>query len=145
MAVSWTEAQADAISARKGSVLVAAAAGSSETAVLVQRAIERLTDPSGRPGGRMQSLPCTSPKAAAAEMQARLERRLYEMLRDHRKTGCSVARAFLLSHGGAYRNGGQLFGAEMVHEFFHVLEIVPEFKICLVTKQREDLTQEAQK
>ncbi|MFQ7400714.1 MAG: UvrD-helicase domain-containing protein, partial [Neglectibacter sp.] len=35
MAVSWTEAQADAISARKGSVLVAAAAGSGKTAVLV--------------------------------------------------------------------------------------------------------------
>ncbi|MFQ7748269.1 MAG: UvrD-helicase domain-containing protein [Eubacteriales bacterium] len=51
MAVSWTEAQADAISARKGSVLVAAAAGSGKTAVLVQRAIERLTDLSVRPGG----------------------------------------------------------------------------------------------
>ena len=41
----WTPGQEDAIQARNGTVLVAAAAGSGKTAVLVQRAIERLTDP----------------------------------------------------------------------------------------------------
>ena len=41
----WTDSQQDAIAARSGTVLVAAAAGSGKTAVLVQRAIERLTDP----------------------------------------------------------------------------------------------------
>ena len=40
----WTESQQDAIEARRGTVLVAAAAGSGKTAVLVQRAVERLTD-----------------------------------------------------------------------------------------------------
>ena len=34
----WTESQQDAIEARRGTVLVAAAAGSGKTAVLVQRA-----------------------------------------------------------------------------------------------------------
>lgn len=35
----WTDSQQDAIAARSGTVLVAAAAGSGKTAVLVQRAI----------------------------------------------------------------------------------------------------------
>lgn len=42
---NWTESQRWAISARNGSLLVSAAAGSGKTAVLVQRVIERLTDP----------------------------------------------------------------------------------------------------
>ena len=41
----WTPEQQDAIEARGGTVLVSAAAGSGKTAVLVQRVIERLTDP----------------------------------------------------------------------------------------------------
>ena len=41
---NWTESQRWAISARNGSLLVSAAAGSGKTAVLVQRVIERLTD-----------------------------------------------------------------------------------------------------
>ncbi len=115
MAVSWTEAQADAISARKGSVLVAAAAGSSKTAVLVQRAIERLTDP----GGLTWRTGCSSslsPKAAAAEMRARLERRLYEMLREHRKTAAPSPEHFCSPRRISER--WTAFCAEMVREFF---------------------------
>ena len=41
---NWTDAQLDAIKARRGTVLVSAAAGSGKTAVLVERVIERLTD-----------------------------------------------------------------------------------------------------
>ena len=40
---NWTDAQLDAIKARRGTVLVSAAAGSGKTAVLVERVIERLT------------------------------------------------------------------------------------------------------
>ena len=139
MAVSWTEAQADAISARKGSVLVAAAAGSGKTAVLVQRAIERLTDPE-RPTRADRMLIVTFTKAAAAEMRARLERRLYEMLREHPENGLLRRQSILLSQ--AHIGTVDSFCAEMVREFFHVLEIAPEFKI-VSDKQREDLTQEA--
>lgn len=39
---NWTDAQLDAIKARRGTVLVSAAAGSGKTAVLVERVIERL-------------------------------------------------------------------------------------------------------
>ena len=39
---NWTDAQLDAIKARRGTVLVSAAAGSGKTAVLVERVIERI-------------------------------------------------------------------------------------------------------
>ena len=71
----WTDSQQDAISARRGTVLVAAAAGSGKTAVLVQRAIQRLTDPEN-PTSADRMLIVTFTKAAAAEMRARLEQRL---------------------------------------------------------------------
>ena len=70
----WTESQQDAIEARRGTVLVAAAAGSGKTAVLVQRAVERLTDRE-HPTPADRLLIVTFTKAAAAEMRARLERR----------------------------------------------------------------------
>ena len=68
---TWTKSQADAIAARRGTVLVAAAAGSGKTAVLVERAVERLTDKE-RPTPADRMLIVTFTKAAAAEMRARL-------------------------------------------------------------------------
>ena len=62
-------------------MLVAAAAGSGKTAVLVQRAIQRLTDPEN-PTSADRMLIVTFTKAAAAEMRARLEARLHQMLRE---------------------------------------------------------------
>lgn len=42
--MKWTEDQQKAIEARKGTLLVSAAAGSGKTAVLVERVIQRLCD-----------------------------------------------------------------------------------------------------
>ena len=77
----WTPGQEDAIQARNGTVLVAAAAGSGKTAVLVQRDIERLTDPE-HPAPADRLLIVTFTKAAAAEMRARLEKRLRQSPQD---------------------------------------------------------------
>ena len=71
MAARWTDAQLDAIRARHGTVLVSAAAGSGKTAVLVERVIERLTDPD-HPTDADRLLVVTFTKAAAAEMRERL-------------------------------------------------------------------------
>ena len=76
---TWTPGQLDAISARRGTVLVAAAAGSGKTEVLVQRAIQRLTDPE-HPCDADRLLIVTFTKAAAAEMRARLELSLIHIL-----------------------------------------------------------------
>ena len=44
MSRKWTDAQKDAITAKGGSVIVSAAAGSGKTAVLVERVIRLITD-----------------------------------------------------------------------------------------------------
>ena len=93
----WTESQRDAIDARRGTVLVAAAAGSGKTAVLVQRAIDRLTDPDS-PTSADRMLIVTFTKAAAAEMRARLEKRLHDLLREHPADPRLRRQSILLSH-----------------------------------------------
>ena len=75
----WTKEQQDAIDARQGTLLVSAAAGSGKTAVLVQRIIDRITDPH-TPGSIDRLLVVTFTRAAAAEMRERIARRLAELL-----------------------------------------------------------------
>ncbi len=135
----WTESQQDAISARRGTVLVAAAAGSGKTAVLVQRAIERLTDPE-HPTSADRLLIVTFTKAAAAEMRGRLEKRLFELLRKNPGDPLLRRQSLLLSqtHIGTVDS----FCAEMLREFFHLLELSPDFKI-VSDKQEEELIAEA--
>ena len=131
----WTDSQQDAISARRGTVLVAAAAGSGKTAVLVQRAIERLTDPEN-PTSADRMLIVTFTKAAAAEMRARLEHRLHDMLREHPGDPHLRRQSILLSQ--AHIGTVDSFCAEMVREFFHLLDLSPDFKI-VSDKQEEEL------
>jgi len=135
----WTESQQDAISARRGTVLVAAAAGSGKTAVLVQRAIERLTDPEN-PTSADRLLIVTFTKAAAAEMRGRLEKRLFELLRKNPGDPLLRRQSLLLSQ--AHIGTVDSFCAEMLREFFHLLELSPDFKI-VSDKQEEELISEA--
>ncbi len=135
----WTESQRDAIDARRGTVLVAAAAGSGKTAVLVQRAIDRLTDPDS-PTSADRMLIVTFTKAAAAEMRARLEKRLHDLLREHPADPRLRRQSILLSQ--AHIGTVDSFCAEMVREFFHLLDLSPDFKI-VSDKQEEELTHAA--
>ncbi len=137
--MKWTKSQWDAISARRGTVLVAAAAGSGKTAVLVQRAIERLTDPES-PTSADRMLIVTFTQAAAAEMRARLEKRLYDMLRQDPGNPLLRRQSLLLSQ--AHIGTVDSFCAEMLREFFHLLELSPDFKITS-DKQEEELTASA--
>ncbi len=137
--MKWTDSQWDAIEARRGTVLVAAAAGSGKTAVLVQRAIERLIDRDDpTPANRL--LIVTFTKAAAAEMRARLEGRLYELLREDPSSGLLRRQSILLHQ--AHIGTVDSFCAEMVREFFHLLDIAPEFKI-LSDKREQEMINEA--
>lgn len=137
--MTWTPAQQDAISARRGTVLVSAAAGSGKTAVLVQRAIERITDPEhGIDADRL--LIVTFTKAAAQEMRARLEQRLFAMIRENPADPVLRRQSLLLPQ--AHIGTVDSFCAEMVREFFHVLDIAPDFKI-LSDKREEELSAQA--
>ncbi len=137
--MEWTPSQQDAVSARRGTVLVAAAAGSGKTAVLVQRAIQRLTNPE-RPTRADRLLIVTFTKAAAGEMRARLELQLYQLLREN--PGNQLLRRQSVRLHQAHIGTVDSFCAEMAREFFHLLGISPEFKI-LSDKREEELTAQA--
>ncbi len=71
MAVNWTDEQREAIEAKGGNILVAAAAGSGKTAVLVERIIRKITD-SENPVPVDRLLVLTFTEAAAAEMKRKI-------------------------------------------------------------------------
>ena len=133
--MTWTNEQRDAIESQNGTILVSAAAGSGKTAVLVQRAISRLTaGDSPVPADRM--LIVTFTRAAAAEMRARLEKKLYELMRANPKNSTLKKQSILLSQAkiGTIHS----FCADILREFFHLLEIPQDFKI-ITEKQEEDM------
>ncbi|MBQ7219316.1 MAG: UvrD-helicase domain-containing protein, partial [Ruminococcus sp.] len=80
----WTDNQLSAITARGGSVIVSAAAGSGKTTVLVERVIRMVTDPD--PERRVdvdRLLIVTYTRAAAAELRVRLYNALSECIREN--------------------------------------------------------------
>ncbi len=75
----WTEKQRQGFEARGGTLLVAAAAGSGKTSVLVERIMQRITD--SKEGVDVDRLlVVTFTKAAAAEMRQRLSKALGELV-----------------------------------------------------------------
>ena len=77
--ITWTDKQKQSITARGGSVLISAAAGSGKTAVLVERIIRLITDPE-HPVDADRLLVVTFTRAAAAEMQQRLSAALADKM-----------------------------------------------------------------
>ena len=126
MSRNWTSDQYDAICARKGTVLVSAAAGSGKTAVLVQRVIERLTD-SVNPTDADRLLVVTFTKAAAAEMRERIAERLKELL-EHDPQNRHLQRQLLL-FARAQISTIDSFCYELVQEHFYKLGLSPDLRI----------------
>lgn len=81
MANRWTEKQFKAIRTNGCNILVAAAAGSGKTAVLVERIIRKITAEDGTDVDRMVVVTFT--KAAAAEMKQRIRETLDAMLQEN--------------------------------------------------------------
>ncbi len=126
MARVWTKAQQDAISAREGALLVSAAAGSGKTAVLVQRVIERLTDPV-RPCDADRLLVVTFTNAAAAEMRQRIEAAIERMLEEDPGNARLQRQQILLPQ--AHISTIHSFCSELIREHFYELGISPDFRI----------------
>ena len=80
MGMHWTEEQEAVIRHREGNLLVAAAAGSGKTAVLVEHILERITDPED-PVSLSEMVVMTFTDAAAQEMRERIRKGLLERLR----------------------------------------------------------------
>jgi ATP-dependent helicase/nuclease subunit A len=122
----WTESQQDAISARNGTLLVSAAAGSGKTAVLVQRVIERITD-EHNPTDADRLLVVTFTKAAAAEMSSRIAAEISKLLEADPFNVRLQRQQILLTR--AHISTIHSFCSEIIRENFYKLGISPDFRI----------------
>lgn len=126
MAFSATKQQQQAIDT-DGNLLVAAAAGSGKTAVLVERVIRKLTDPVN-PVSADRLLIVTFTNAAAAEMRQRIEKRLYEECRIHPEDAGLRRQRRLISAAPICTIDS--FCINLVRENFERVGIEPDFKMA---------------
>ena len=123
---SWTKQQENAISSTDGSVLVSAAAGSGKTAVLVERVIRLITRAENQTDiDRL--LIVTFTKDAAAEMRGRISDALNLLLEDDPYDPNLLRQKQLLYQ--AHISTIHSFCSDLVREYFHTLEISPDFRI----------------
>lgn len=110
----------------KGNILVAAAAGSGKTAVLVERVISKLCDSkSGISADRL--LIVTFTNAAAAEMRSRIEKRLDEEINNNPSDTALLLQKHLLPSAKICTIDS--FCIDLVRENFEKLGIEPDFKM----------------
>ena len=121
----WTKQQQDAIDARRGSVLVSAAAGSGKTAVLTQRVIERITDKEN-PTSVDRLLIVTFTRAAAQEMRERISDAVSALLKENPGDMNLINQQMLLP--GAKISTIDSFCMNLVKENFQLLGISPDFR-----------------
>ena len=120
MSRNWTSAQSDAITARGGSVIVSAAAGSGKTAVLVERVIRMITDSaSGIDADRL--LVVTYTRKAAAELRDRLKKALTDCIRQNPSDPYLLRQQRLLSK--AQISTVDSFCMSLCREYFYELDI----------------------
>ncbi|MGP4082081.1 helicase-exonuclease AddAB subunit AddA [Pseudalkalibacillus sp. R45] len=122
----WTDEQWHAITARGEDILVAAAAGSGKTAVLVERIIRRLTDQDGVDVDRL--LIVTFTNAAAAEMRKRIGIALEKALKE--KPGSLHLRRQLTLLNRASISTLHSFCIEVLRKYYYQLDLDPNFRIA---------------
>lgn len=123
----FTKEQKWAMTARGGTVLVSAAAGSGKTTVLVQRVIGLLLDEENPcPADRL--LIVTFTRAAAAEMRERLARELTRRLTEDPDNSRLRRQKLLLqkAHIGTIHS----FCTDCLREYFAKAAIAPDFRIA---------------
>lgn len=123
----WTDGQWQAIHATGSDMLVAAAAGSGKTAVLVQRIIEKIISKEN-PIDIDRLLVLTFTNAAAAEMRSRISEALEkELLRDPLSTHLRKQISLM---NKAQISTLHSFCIEVVRSHFYKLNMDPKFKIA---------------
>ncbi|MCI3919687.1 helicase-exonuclease AddAB subunit AddA [Paenibacillus sp. TRM 82003] len=128
---TWTDEQWQAISTRGDHLLVAAAAGSGKTAVLVERIIRVVCD-ERRPVDIDRLLVATFTNAAAAEMRHRLRDALEKALRAN--PGSRHLRGQLALVGRASITTLHSFCLDVVRRYVHLTELDPAFRIANETE-----------
>ena len=124
--MNWTAEQARAIELREKNILVAAAAGSGKTAVLVER-IKKLILEGECSIDRM--LIVTFTNAAAAEMKEKIERAIEKEAEENPGQVRLLKQQFErlpLANISTFH----AFALEVIRRFFYLINVDPNFKIC---------------
>lgn len=122
----WTDDQWQAIVEKGDNILVAAAAGSGKTAVLVERIIKRITDPKD-PVDIDRLLVVTFTNAAAAEMRVRIGQALEREL--NKDPGNLRLRDQLTLLNKANITTFHAFCMAVVRRYYYQLDIDPAFRV----------------
>lgn len=131
--MNWTQEQARAIELRNKNILVAAAAGSGKTAVLVER-IKQLILKDRCPIDRM--LIVTFTNAAASEMKEKIERAIGQAIREtENKDDLIFLKKQLDLLPTANISTFHAFALEVIRRYFYIIDVEPNFKICDGTQQ----------
>lgn len=124
--MKWTAEQAKAIELRNKNILVAAAAGSGKTAVLVER-IKRLILEDGCSIDKM--LIVTFTNAAASEMKEKIETAIQKEIAENPGAAAALKRQLDLLPL-ANISTFHAFALEVIRRYFYIIDIEPNFKIC---------------
>lgn len=131
----WTPAQNDAITADSGTVLVSAAAGSGKTSVLVERIVGKITDENcAVPPESL--LVVTFTNAAAAEMRARIYKRVSEKLAENpeRKNEYVLLLSKLSEMQVCTMDS---FCLNLIKEYSHLVGIEQDFRILEQAEEKK--------
>lgn len=136
--MNWTKEQQEAIELKGKNILVAAAAGSGKTAVLVER-IKRLILEEKCSVENM--LIVTFTNAAAAEMKEKIRTAISRTLAEFAEKGdreedMRFLKKQLDNLSSANISTFHSFALDVIRRYFYIIQIEPDFKIC-------DNTQEA--
>ncbi|MGG1520201.1 helicase-exonuclease AddAB subunit AddA [Paenibacillus oryzisoli] len=136
---TWTDDQWDAVTLKGQHMLVAAAAGSGKTAVLVERIIRRISN-EWEPLDVDRLLVATFTKAAASEMKHRIREALEKEL--VKQPNSQHLRKQLALMGKASITTLHSFCLEVVQRYFSLIQLDPGFRIANETEAdllRQDL------
>jgi ATP-dependent helicase/nuclease subunit A len=125
--MSWSPQQLAAIETRGKNILVAAAAGSGKTSVLVERIIRRVLDEIA-PLDVDKILVVTFTNAAASEMRSRIAAALTEALA-HSTESRHIERQLVLLNSASISTL-HAFCQTVVRQNFHMLDLDPKFRIA---------------
>jgi ATP-dependent helicase/nuclease subunit A len=123
----WTDEQWEAIASRNQDVLVAAAAGSGKTAVLVERIIRRLADEND-PAEVDRILVVTFTNAAAAEMRHRIGEALEEKLKEDPSSLYLRRQLSMLNRASI--STLHSFCMEVLRRYYYKIDLDPAFRVA---------------
>ncbi|MDD2509765.1 MAG: UvrD-helicase domain-containing protein [Syntrophomonas sp.] len=122
---NWTKEQEEAIDARNSNLLVAAAAGSGKTTVLVERIIQLVIN------DRIdidRMLIVTFTQAAAGEMRERINAALFKEMEKGREDEHLRRQLYLLNRSSI--STLHAFCTDVVRQHFHLVNVDPHFRIA---------------